>query len=154
MPFDLEKVKFILEHYPKLNIDFGDYSKIYLKTTENISAYFSLMDIKGIDNLLPAASAEHLLNAYSYGAKEVTCFDINTLAFLETDLKVNIVKHLSLEDYLKFFETDLLNYSIYEKVAPFLKEETRTFFDYLYSNFKIEEILRRIFYYQYLNPLS
>lgn len=29
MPFDLEKVKFILEHYQKLNIDFGDYSKIY-----------------------------------------------------------------------------------------------------------------------------
>lgn len=154
MPFALEKVKFILEHYPKLNPDFGDYSKIYLKTTENISAYFSLMDMKGKDILLPAASGEHLLNAYSYGAHEVTCFDINTLAFLETDLKVNIVKHLSLEDYLKFFETDLLNYSIYEKVAPFLKEETRTFFDYLYSNFKIEEILRRIFYYQYLNPLS
>ena len=69
MPFDLEKVKFILEHYPKLNIDFGDYSKIYLKTTENISAYFSLIDMKGKDILLPAASGEHLLNAYSYGAK-------------------------------------------------------------------------------------
>lgn len=85
------------------------------------------MDMKGKDILLPAASGEHALNAYSYGAKEVTCFDINTLAFLETDLKENIVKHLSLEDYFKFFETDLLNYSIYEKVAPFFKEETRTF---------------------------
>ncbi len=154
MPFDLEKVKYMLEHFQKLSIDFGDYSKIYLKTTENISGYFSLLNMKDKDILLPAASGEHVLNAYSYGAHYVTCFDINTLAFLATDLKLNIVKHLSLEDYLRFFETDLLNYSIYEKVAPFLKSETRTFFDYLYSNFKIEEILKKIFYYQYLNPLS
>lgn len=146
MKLDLEKLKFTLKTYQRLSTEFGNYSKIYLRTTENISGYLNRLDIKGKKILLPAASGEHLLNAYSYEADDVCCYDINPLAFYQTDLKVNCVRHLSLDEYLLFYEKDLLNYSLYEKVAPFLCPDTREFYDYLYQSFTRGEILDKVYY--------
>lgn len=118
---------------------FGDLSKVYSMTTENINGYMKLFDIKDKDVLTVAGSGDHMFNAYSFGARNVTLFDINPLTFYHINLKKEAIKSLSYEEFIDFFgilyQDDYLDKSIYKRLEKRLNQNTREFYDFLYKKY-------------------
>lgn len=137
----------ILKCNKSLSSEFGKYSRIYFHTTENIIGFLRCFDLKDKDILTVAGSGDQMLNAYLMGAKNVTCFDINPLAFAQVQLKRGAVCSLSYDEYLDFFfGNNCLDWHLFEKSQGYLDENTLELFDYLYSNYTPQEIYNSIYY--------
>lgn len=146
-------IKNLLANNQSLSDDFGPYSKIYLHTTEDIKNFLMCFDLTDKEILTVAGSGDQVLNSYLMGAKNVTCFDINPLAFTQVKLKRAAVCSLSYEDYLSFLflkdssdYSNILDYRLFENLKPYLDDDTNQLFDYLYSNFNSKQILDLIYY--------
>ena len=129
------RVDSILKKERSLSNEFGEFSKIYLMTTENIKGYLEKWFLEDKDVLTVAGSGDQMLNAYLLGAKNVTCFDINPLAFCQVKLKKAAVCTLKYEEYVEFFLSDpanLFKREYFEKLASELDQETIELFNYLY----------------------
>ena len=149
----IEKVDKILNKQRRLSIDFGEFSKIYMMTTENIKGFLENFSLQDKEILTVAGSGDQMLNAYLMGAKNVTCFDINPLAFYQVKLKKAAVTTLNHNEYLMYCFSEFsscLDYSLFDKISKNLDQETLSFYDYLYSNYDETDIYNKI-YYQ-LNP--
>ena len=123
-------------------------------TTENIRSFLEKNSLENKQVLTVAGSGDQLLNAYLLGAQNVTCFDINPLAFYQVKLKKAAVCTLSYEEYLEFFfsgTNDLLKRTYYDKISDKLDPETLELFSYLYSNYSNAEIFNKIYYRFYPN---
>jgi len=145
----IENVNDILKRDGSLSNSFGDLSKIYLMTTENIRGFLEQFDLHNKEVLTVAGSGDQMLNSYLIGAKNVTCFDINPLAFYQVKLKKAAVHSLSYQEYLNFFFMEfgkILDRDLFEKVASELDQETLDFFMYLYDNYNNEQIMDKIYY--------
>ena len=126
MKIDIETVKAILEIYGILSPEFEKYGKVYLNTTENINGILSKINVKDKNILSVAGSGDQALNAYLHGAKSVTLFDINPLAFANTELKLTAARKLSFESFSEFFIPgcgNLLDHHIFNKFSNALKED-------------------------------
>lgn len=128
----------VLKYTSKNNIlssEFSEYAKMYLMTTENISDYLTKIDVKDKDILTVCGSGDQLLNAYLLGAKDVTCFDVNNLARAILYFKINFIRNLSFEEFLKFFMQEnnpsFLNKEIYIKLRFCLPDDIRDLFDFI-----------------------
>lgn len=149
----IQEVDNILNKYDLLSYEFGDFSKIYLMTTENIKDFLVKYDLYNKDVLTVAGSGDQMLNAFLMGARSVTCFDINPLAFYQVNLKKAAISTLPYEEYLEFYFPEFgkfLDRGLFEKIADSLDNNTFEFFNYLYSRFDEEQIFRKI--YQYFKP--
>lgn len=145
----IKKVDDILKNNKRLSNDFGELSKIYLMTTENIKGFLERFDLQDKKVLTVAGSGDQMLNAYLMGAKNVTCFDINPLAFYQVKLKKAAVHSLSYQEYLIFFFNEfgkIFDRDLFEKIADDLDQETLDFFMYLYDNYNSEQIIDKIYY--------
>ena len=145
----VEKVDSILKKDKSLSNEFGEFSKVYLMTTENIKGYLEKWFLEDKDVLTVAGSGDQMLNAYLLGAKNVTCFDINPLAFCQVKLKKAAVCTLNYEEYLEFFlsnPADIFRRDYFDKIASELDKETLELFNYLYSNYSNKEIFKKIYY--------
>lgn len=146
--------KGILEKDGVLPNEFGDFYKSYLLTTENIKDFLEPYCLQNKNILTVAGSGDQMLNAYLMGAKNVTCFDINSLALYQVRLKKEAVCALEYEEFLSFFLLEfghIFDRQLYCKIAPGLDTKTRDFYDYLYQNYSNEEIVKRIYYPFYPN---
>ncbi|HEY4489912.1 MAG TPA: DUF3419 family protein [Candidatus Paceibacterota bacterium] len=112
-------------------------SKIYIYATEMVASYYSKLDIKGKTVLTIIGSGDQILNAYFFGAKKVTGFDINQRSLLFVDLKFCAIKHLTYQEFLSFFGKTFsdgsLDKNIYDKIEPYLQVETAKFFNQIYT---------------------
>lgn len=154
MEINMEMIKSVLEQHGELESTFGEYSKIYLNTTENISGIMSNMDLKDRNILSVAGSGDQALNAYLNGAKSVTLFDVNPLSFAITDLKITGARKLSHADFCDYFIPIcgyLLDYHIFNKLSNYLNEDTAILFDYLYHKYTTTEIFNKTMYRFYTN---
>lgn len=145
----VEKVDTILKAKSVLSSDFGLFSKIYLMTTENIKAFLQQYSLQNKDILTVAGSGDQMLNAYLMGANNVTCFDINPLAFSQVKLKKAAVCSLEYEEFLEFFFPEfgkLFERYLFDKFSYQLDSETKDLFQYLYSNYESKDILNKIYY--------
>ena len=145
----ISKMDCILKKEKKLSNDFGEFSKIYLMTTENIKGFLQQYDLQNKEILTVAGSGDQMLNAYLMGAKNVTCFDINPLAFFQVKLKKAAVCALNYEEFLEFFFPEfgrLFDRYLFNKISLQLDQETNDLFNYFYSNFGSKEILEKIYY--------
>ena len=115
----------------KSNTDTNFYP-FYAVTNENLG-YFADLNIAGKDALTVTGSGDHALNLAFFGAKSVETFDINHLTFLAFDLKKNAILHLSRKEFIEFYSAPLFRKDLYNKVAPFLKPQTRAVFDVIVS---------------------
>lgn len=139
-----------------LSSKFGRFSKIFLMTTENIRGFLQQYDLTDKDVLTVAGSGDQMLNAYLMGARKVTCFDLNPLAFYQVKLKKAAVCTLSYEEFVAFFFEEygkLLNQYLFNKIKKELDPDTTHFFEYLYSKYDSREIFWRV-YYRYLQKLD
>ncbi len=121
---------------------FNGYTRIYPFNTEDSASVFKMHEknINGKDVLTVTGSGDALLDLFLYGANNVTCFDCNGLAKYYAKLKFFAVKSgMSFEEYKKFFLAEqvgdyMLNKDIYDSFKDSIDdEETRTFWDALYS---------------------
>lgn len=143
MYIDLQVVKKILETNKILSGEFEKYGKVYLTTTENISGIMSKINLKNQNVLSVAGSGDQALNAYLNGAKSVTLFDINPLAYAQVELKLTAARILSYEEFCEFFIPNLgnlLNKKTFSKLSNYLKDDVASYYDYLFSNFTPSEI--------------
>ena len=99
----LEKLKSYFECTGRLSSTFGDYSKVYSMTTENIYSFLHNYDLKDKSVLTVGGSGDQRLNAYLLGARNVTCFDINPLVYEHLKLKDDAIRTLNFEKFLNFF---------------------------------------------------
>ncbi len=118
---------------------FAGYTRIYPFNTEDASSVFRLQEdkIKDQDALTVTGSGDTLLDLFMYGAKTVTCFDINILAKFYALLKISFIKAgMSYSEFDRFFlgERELiLNKDIYDKYSSFLNENLKRFWDGIYE---------------------
>ena len=80
---------------------FSERSKVYPFTTENLSGYMHDLNIKGKRVLTITSSGDHILNSFFYEAGEVVGFDINHLASLFAELKINAMQKLTFERFIR-----------------------------------------------------
>lgn len=76
---------------------------VYLFTNENLPFILQNSNLNG-KILTVTASLDHALNAILMGAKEIKMFDINSIAKYFAELKMQAVKKLSYEDFLKLYK--------------------------------------------------
>ncbi|MDD6223449.1 MAG: DUF3419 family protein [bacterium] len=150
-----QKVYHILNTEGSLSNEFGELSKIYLMTTENIKGFLKDYCLEDKDILTVASSGDQMLNAYLMGAKNVTCFDINPLAFYQVKLKKAAICTLKYEEFLEFFfprlvttsHNHFLGYQLFRKIIPMLDQETAEFWTYLYDHSShVTDFYHRIYY--------
>jgi len=153
---ELEDVKKYLLKHKEFSYDFGNYSRIYNMTTENISGFLNNYDLKDKRVLTVAGSGDQRLNAYLLGASDVTCFDVNPFCELHLRLKDTAIKILNYDDFVKFFGLfDLRTFfdrNIFNELSSYLDYETYLFYDFIMnnsSNIKPDDV-----YFDFNNKLS
>ncbi len=118
----------------------GKITPMYIYGTEQISNYYSKFNLKNKTVLTIAGSGDQAINAFYYGAKEVTCFDINQLTGYFIDLKTTAIKHLSYIEFLEFFgspnKIGNFDYKLFIRFSKDLKKDTFDFFNSAYVYFK------------------
>ncbi len=122
------------------NLRCGKLASLYIYGTENISKYYSKIDLKNKTVLTIAGSGDQAINAYYFDAKEVVCFDINKLSKHILFLKIEAIKNIDYSDFVNYFGNGKINtsldYNIYNKFKYKLPKDTKQFFDDAYSYFK------------------
>lgn len=123
------------------------YSRIYQNTTENIKEYMPFLDGSYKRALLPTSSGDHQLEAILNGITEITCFDINRLSRYFTELKFAAIKNLSKKEFLNFMYEDIFNINVFNYLKDSLKEDVLIFWQELFKNCSIENIVNNLFRY-------
>lgn len=121
------------------------YSRIYTFTTENINGYINYFDLKNKSLLTVGSSGDQILNAYFYGARDITLFDINPYAKYYVYLKVAAILSLTYDEFQCFFfkrgidnnsNKDVFSPNLFNKMKLIMKEldyESFYFFNELFS---------------------
>lgn len=118
-------------------------------TTENIKAFLQCYSLQDSSVLTVCGSGDQVLNAYLLGAKNVTCFDVNPLAFYQVCLKIAAVQVLTYEEFLDFFFPEFLHLfdeSLFNKISSCLDYDACEFFKYIYSRYNTSQILDKVYY--------
>ena len=121
--------------------DFGEYSRLYLFTTENIKGYLKYFDLNGKNILTPTSSGDHAFESILKGARSVDMFDINKYSKYMVKLKIAAIKALERGEFLEYFLVKYNNHNndyvfnkkTYKKIRKYLDNETKNFFDEAYE---------------------
>jgi len=117
---------------------FGERSKVYPFTTENLAGYMCDLKLEGKKVLTITCSGDHILNSFFYGAEEVVGFDINTLALLFSELKIKAIQRLDFEDFKSYFligNEQTMSSEIYSHLRSWLSKDCVNFFDNIYKKY-------------------
>ena len=114
-----------------------NFSRIYTFTTENISGYLKYFDLKDKTLLTVGSSGDQILNAYFYGARDITLYDINPYAKYYIYLKVAAILSLDYKEFQYFFFKYGLNEygnKEYNNKKMFLKETFNNLYIWSFNN--------------------
>lgn len=139
-------------------IHLEEYSRIYTFTTENINAYIKYFDLINKSLLTIGSSGDQVLNAFFYGARDITLYDINPYAKYYVYLKISAILSLSYDEFQLFFfkyvispfkqNKYMFSKEIFKKIKDNLRildYESYLFFDELFSLYEGNEIRDRLF---------
>jgi len=118
---------------------FHEYSFIYKKTNEQleyVTQYF-----KNKDKILCViGSGDQILNSMIFKPSLIVGFDISVYPHLFLKLKMAAIRSLSRDEFVDFFfgtiytyEEDLYDDIFYYKIYPFLDDEAKNFWTYLFE---------------------
>jgi len=97
-----------------------EYSKIYTFTTENINGYIKYFDLQDKSLMTVGSSGDQILNAFFYGARDITLYDINPYAKYYIYLKIAAIVSLDYTEFQIFFFKyglqDYYNKKMFDKV--------------------------------------
>lgn len=122
---------------------FSGYTRIYPFNTEDSSSVFRKQEehIRNQDCLTVTGSGDALLDLFLYGARHVTCFDINGLSKYYALLKFYFIQAgMTYQEFLSFFlgtKMKIFNKEIYDKYSSFLDENLKRFWDGIYKYLEI-----------------
>lgn len=97
------------------------FQKIYPFTTENISGYINIFDLKDKSLLTVGSSADQVLNAHLFGSNEIALLDINPYTKFYYYLKVAALLELDYNSFLSFLCSKIytpsyrINLNLYDK---------------------------------------
>ena len=134
----IEEVKLLHlpQEYTKKSFKHPSFHKLYLYSNEELSDYFSKIIKKDGNVLTVGSSGDQVLYALLYGAKSVTCFDINPFTKFYFDYKVAAIKNLDFDEFRKVFNgtysDDILKANVYSKISHDLPEDSKYFWDHLF----------------------
>lgn len=126
--------------------------KVYSFTTENISEYIKYFDLINKKLLTVGSSGDQILNAYYYGARDITLFDINEFSKYYIYLKISAIISLDYLEFQKFFfkhgydiDEDYYNknrfnkdiFNTFKSTLRLFDYEAYLFFDELFSNYSL-----------------
>ena len=118
------------------------YDMIYGMTNERLDLYFKYFPIKDSNVLTVLGSGDFVLQSACEGAKKIYAFDYNPLALYMARLKIISMSSLKWNDFRNFFYNEnyqgYYNTKYYKKVREYLDEDTRLFWDEIYSNVRSE----------------
>ena len=134
----------------KLGDDFGKFGKLYFCTNENLKEYIHDLTDKRV--LTVSASGDHLLNCACAGATIIDTFDVNYYSSLYQELKIIAALNLNDEELYTFYE--LLYYPTYMKLRKKLSKNALDFFDFLYHNYSISQIMSLLFHPRDVNSID
>lgn len=124
-----------------------DWSLIYTFTTENIDGYIKYFDLNNKSLLTVGSSGDQILNAFFYGARDITLYDINPYAKYYVYLKVAAILSLDYIEFQEFFfkhgieeyyNKKMFSKILFNKIKTNLRlfdYESFLFFDELFSCF-------------------
>lgn len=105
-------------------------NKVYGFTNEFVGAYDSIYNFDNKSVLSVLGSGDQYFTAILNGAKDVTVYDINIIAWYHFVLKFMAIRYLSYEDFCKFFFTNNLHdVDVYLELRKYLPKEVKDFFD-------------------------
>ena len=151
---ELNRIKFYLRYIGGLDDSFGEYSRIYSMTTENIWGYLKMFDLTDKKVLTVAGSGDQRLNCLLAGASDVTCFDINPITSLLLKLKDAAIISLNFEEFIQFFDIYTRRYGtnyrfmdkkLFDKLAYNLEDDSLNFFSFVINECDDLE-LRKVFW--------
>lgn len=137
-----------------------DYSKTYTFTTENINGYIKYFDLKRKRLLTVGSSGDQVLNAFFYGARDITLYDINPYAKYYVYLKIATILSIEYMEFQEFFFKreihNLKDYynrkmfckDLYDKIKYNLRSfdyESFLYFDELFHSFEPTTIREYLF---------
>ena len=154
---DLIQWKTYLDMYGFLSDDFGPFSKLYNMTTENLLEFVNSVDCCDKDVLTVVGSGDQAMNVILNGAKNITCFDINPIAYCQLKLKKEAIKTLSFDEFCRFFyikksnsdDYTFFDRELFDKFADKLDNDTIDVFNHIYnfSNNDTKDIARDIYFF-------
>lgn len=129
---------------------FGDYSFLYLETTENIKGCLEQMQAIGNRVLTSCGSGDQAFNFILQGAKEVTCFDCNHLAQYGLYLRQKAIELLDYEDFEAYMcrfptENQLLSFKIYSQIREHFAFPYQYYWDQVYHNMSMRHIQYQLY---------
>ncbi len=130
----LDLKTFALSYGQVLPSFFGDGSKCYFHTTENIKEFMEQHSPKDKNVLCVAGSGDQRLNAYFFGARKVTCFDINSLTKHQLELSQGKIMALNYQELCDFSLNEEDRYYYFQKIAPYLSPDTRKLYQAVFQN--------------------
>lgn len=119
----LDAEKFFALPFSNYIYTFEEYNPIYLFTNEQLSEILKNSNLSG-KLLSVTASGDQVLNAILMGAKDVQMFDLNKFAKYFVNLKIEALKNLSYEEFLKLYNIKKeKKHLVYNALSPSLNKE-------------------------------
>ncbi len=149
-----EKIEKLMRHMNSLNEFLPDsspdylesFDRVYSATNEHLYTMYKNMGVKNKDVLTVGSSGDQILYAILFGAKNITCFDINPFVKYFYDYKVAAIKAL---DYKRFraishfsvskhenehWQRELLSATVYKKISSYLPQDSKFFWDNIFMD--------------------
>ena len=111
------------------------YDEVYLKTNENLGAYFKYFPIKDGVISTVIGSGDHILQAIKDAPKEIHAFDKNIFTIYLAKLKLASCQALNFkqfEEYYNFCCEKFLCEDYYKIIREFLDNDSKCFWDAVY----------------------
>ena len=146
LQFNIMNAKILIHELYRYSTDaniYNMFNHIYPFSTENIKGYYELLDLENKDILTVGASGDHTINLELENVNSSDYFDINPFTKYYYELKIAAIKALSYNEFLEFFcyedypktfnkNKKAFNIDMYKKIAPYLKDDTKMFWNSLY----------------------
>lgn len=135
------------------------FNRIYPFTTENISGYISIFELKNKSLLTVGSSGDQVINASMFNCKNQTVLDINPFTKFYFYLKKAALLTLEYDSFLSFFcykdflkfcknNDNVFSLKMYKEIKPLLRlldYESYLFWDEIFLSFPNQLIRKRLF---------
>ncbi len=115
---------------------------IYGMTNEKLALYFKYFPIKDGNVFTVLGSGDFVLQSACFGAKSIYTFDYNPLSLHMGKLKIKSMDVLEWNEFINYYyNSNNLGYfklKYYKKIREYLDNDTRIFWDAIYSNVRLE----------------
>ncbi len=124
--------------------EFDTYSRFYHIATEDSHSYINAMGDNFETTLTVGSSGDQGIECALKGAKDVYLFDINRADKYFLSLRKVALSNLKRKDFLDFMIAEhdghIMDYRLYQKLAPMLPIQTKIFWDKIYQFFRYNHL--------------